>query len=120
MHDVYMYATCRRYTLYALTSALAFGFLVVPLTAFLTSFLALVTFPATVFLIFGLVSFLAAGAFFGLATAGFLVVVAFFFVGTGAGAALSKMRGLEDPVLERVLRSVGGMVTAIIIESIND
>jgi len=48
------------------------------------------------------------------------VVVAFFFVSTGAGAALSKMRGLEDPVLERVLRSVGGMVTAIIIESIND
>lgn len=72
--------------------ALAAGFA----AAFLISFFALVTFPATVFLMVG---FLAAGAFLGLATAGFLTV---FLVGAGAGAALSNTRGFELPVLLRV------------------
>jgi hypothetical protein len=47
-----------------------------PFAAFFTSFFALVTLPATVFLIFGLVSFFGAGAFFG--AAGFLGAAAAF------------------------------------------
>jgi hypothetical protein len=77
------------------------AFLVAPLTAFLTSFLALVTFPAAVFLILGLDSFLAAGAFLGL-TAAFFVVPDFLRAAGAGSETVSKTLGLELPVLERV------------------
>jgi len=98
----------------AFVSVLALVFLVAPLTAFLTSFFALVTFPATVFFTFGLDSFLATGAFLGLVVT-FLVPGAFLRA-AGAGAAIaSKTLGLELPVLERVSRVEEGTVAAIIL-----
>ena len=77
-------------------------FLVAPLTVFLTSFLALATFPPTVFLILGLVSFLAAGAFLVLVVAAFFVVPDFLRAAGAGVETASKTLGLELPVLERV------------------
>lgn len=74
-------------------------FFAAPLTVFLVSFLALVTFAPATFLIFGLVSFFGAAAFLGLATA---FLGAAFFFGSAAAAGVGSTFLGRDPVVCRV------------------